>query len=360
MPNYDLTNLALKALCPNNELLYDDKGIPSVMVKIPKQTLADLGIGTSTTVHPAFKINGSEVDALYISKYQNVVNNSRAYSLPGRAPQINVNFDNAANYCKNKGTGWHLMTRAEWALLALWCKKNGTQPLGNNTYGRDSTESVIKAIPLTYTAEGKTMHVATGTGPLTWSHDRTPSGIWDLNGNVWEWVGGLRTVYGEVQVLADNNAADNTKLQTAASTEWKAIDATTGDYITPDGSGTTENSIKIDFISNKVTYSTSITSKTDTSRSCAFANATCDDTISDAAKETLYALAILPNDTVAANYNGDWFYFNNGAAERSFGCGGHYGNGTNAGVFYLSGYYSRTAASSGIGFRSAFVELPTA
>ena len=360
MPNYDLTNLALKALCPNNELLYDDKGIPSVMVKIPKQTLADLGIGTSTTVHPAFKINGSEVDALYISKYQNVVNNSRAYSLPGRAPQINVNFDNAANYCKNKGAGWHLMTRAEWALLALWCKKNGTQPLGNNAYGRDSTESVIKAIPLTYTAEGKTMHVATGTGPLTWSHDGTPSGIWDLNGNVLEWVGGLRTVYGEVQVLADNNAADNTKLQTAASTEWKAIDATTGAYITPDGSGTTENSVKIDFISNKVTYSTSITSKTDTTRSCAFANATCDDTISDAAKETLYALALLPNDTVAANYNGDWFYFNNGAAERSFYCGGHYGYGTSAGVFGLSGSYSRTTASSYIGFRSAFVELPTA
>ena len=36
MANFDLSNLALKAVCPNNEILYDDKGLPSIMVKIPK------------------------------------------------------------------------------------------------------------------------------------------------------------------------------------------------------------------------------------------------------------------------------------------------------------------------------------
>lgn len=359
MANFDLSNLALQALCPNNEILYDDKGIPSVMVKIPKMTYADLGIGTSKDVHPAFIINGQEVNAIYISKYQNIVQNNRAYSLPAKDPRTTVNFDQAQTYCKNKGEGWHLMTRAEWALLALWCKKNGTMPYGNNNYGKDSRETSIKAIPMTFDGEGKTLHVATGTGPLSWSHDGTPSGIWDLNGNVWEWVGGLRTVYGEVQVLADNNAADNAKSQIVSSAEWKAIDATTGEFITPDGNGTTENSIKIDFISSKVTFSTEITSKVDQSRSCQFGNATCDSAIGDAAKQVLYGLALLPYDTVLANYDGDYFYFNNGAAERSFCCGGYYGSGASAGVFFLYGSYTRSNSSTTIGFRSAFVELPT-
>ena len=40
--NFDLSNLALQAVCPGNEILYDDKGMPSIMVKIPKQTYAQL------------------------------------------------------------------------------------------------------------------------------------------------------------------------------------------------------------------------------------------------------------------------------------------------------------------------------
>nr|DAP84740.1 MAG TPA: hypothetical protein [Caudoviricetes sp.] len=33
MSNFDVANLALKAVCPSNEMLYDDKGMPSIMVK---------------------------------------------------------------------------------------------------------------------------------------------------------------------------------------------------------------------------------------------------------------------------------------------------------------------------------------
>ena len=29
MSNFDLSALALKAVCPNNEILYDDKGMPA-------------------------------------------------------------------------------------------------------------------------------------------------------------------------------------------------------------------------------------------------------------------------------------------------------------------------------------------
>ena len=43
-----------------------------------------------------------------------------------------------------------------------------------------------------------------------------------------------------------------------------------------------------------------------------------------------------------------------------FDCGGNWNNGSNAGVFYCNGVYSRALANSFIGFRSAFVKLPTA
>ena len=112
--NFDLSALALKAVCPNNEILYDDKGLPSVMVKIPKMTYADLGLGASTATFPAFLVNGQEVDAIYISKYQNIVQNGRAYSLPGQDPKANINFDTALKACTDKGAGWHLMTAFEW------------------------------------------------------------------------------------------------------------------------------------------------------------------------------------------------------------------------------------------------------
>ncbi len=356
MPNFDLSNLALASVCPGNELIYDDKGMPSVMVKIPKQTYAQLGLGGSTATHPAFIVNGQEVDAIYISKYQNIVQNGRAYSLPAQDPKCSINFDTAAQYCAAKGEGWHLMTRAEWALIALWCKQNGFMPKGNNNYGKDHSEAGYKAIP-TYYESGKIARVATGTGPLSWSHDNSPAGIWDLNGNVYEWVGGLRTVYGELQILANNNAADSAHSQSASSAEWRAIDATTGELIVPDGAGTTANSIKLDYISNKITYSTAITNQVNDYKSTAFNSVTCDGTISDAAKQVLYGLALLP---YGDGYADDYMYMNNGAPERSFFCGGYWDYSANAGVFFLNGSYARSHASPGIGFRSAFVKLPSA
>ena len=359
MPNFDLANLALKAVCPNNEILYDDKNLPSVMVKIPKMTYAQLGLGSSNAVHPAFIVNGQEVDAIYISKYQNIVVDGRAYSLPGEDPKATISKDSALAACTAKGAGWHLMSRAEWALLALWCKNNGTMPKGNNNYGKDSTESNYKAIPMTKDG-ANTAHVATGTGPLAWSHDGTPSGIWDLNGNVSEWVGGIRLVKGELQILANNNAADAENSQAASSAQWKAIDASDGSLIDPDGSGTTTGSVKLDFVSNHWQFDTTISSQSDSSRNCSFEAVTCSANIEDAAKLLLQALGLFKYDDTAGAYGGDLFYANNGADERAFRCGGDWLSGANAGVFCCSGHGARSSTYASIGFRSAYVELPTA
>lgn len=357
MGNFDLSNLALQAVCPGNEILYDDKNMPSIMVKIPKQTYAQLGMGESTAVHSAFIVNGHEVDAIWISKYQNIVKNGRAYSLPNQDPRASINFDDARGYCEAKGEGWHLMTRMEWGLLVQWCEKNGFIPKGNNSYGKHSTENNYKAIP-TYISGGQTCRVATGTGPLSWHHDNSPAGIADLCGNVWEWMGGIRSVYGELQILANNNGADSSHSQLAGGLEWMAIKADDGSLITPNGTGTTEGSVKMDFISSKLTYSTSITDPARGQHSCTFGNIVCDGTISDAAKLLLQSLGMLsysPTGLCKDHY----CYFNNNEAERSFYSGGTWSS-SSYGLASFHGYNPRSSVYKYIGFRSAFVVLPPA
>ena len=358
MANFDLSALALKATCPSNEILYDDLGLPSIMVKIPKMTYAELGLGDSTATFPAFLVNGQEVDCIYISKYQNIVQNGRAYSLPGQDPKTSINFDSALAACTAKGDGWHLMTAFEWGALIAWCEKNGFIPLGNNNYGKHSSESNYKALPATTDSTHYAVHTATGTGPLTWYHDQTLEGIADLCGNVWEWTGGIRTVYGELQILVNNNAADSDYSQSASSTEWMAINASTGELVTPDGSGTTSGTVKMDWVSSKLTYSTTITDSAPGEHNCQFAVITFGSTIGEDAQNLLIALGMAPKSGSIVPGSGNNCYFNNAQAERSFTRGGGYLN-TASGFASFGGSNARSGAN-GLGFRSAYIKLPAA
>lgn len=363
MANFDLSAMALKAICPSNEILYDDQGMPSVMVRIPKMTYAQLGLGTSTATFPAFIVNGTEVDEIYISKYQNIVMNGRAYSLPGQDPKTSINFDSALAACTAKGAGWHLMTAFEWGALIAWCENNGFIPLGNNNYGKHGSESNYKALPASTDSTHYAVRTRTGTGPLTWYHDQTLDGIADLCGNVWEWTGGIRSVYGELQILVNNNAADGDNPQTAASTLWMAINASTGELVTPDGSGTTSGTVKMDYQNSKLTYNTSITASqgsagADTEFNCQFNAIAFASSIGEAAQSLLIALGMAPKSgtIVPGNNTCYWRPFQ---AERSFLRGGYYGHAA-FGFASFGGSYPRSHANGSIGFRSAYIKLPAA
>lgn len=362
MGNFNLFDMTQKMFCKNNLVATDDAGLPSLLVFIPAFKNSDVLAGGDDNIHPAFIVNGVQISGFFYSKYENVVYNGKAYSLPAENPKSTVTFDTAREYCEAKGYGWHMSTAAEWAAIALWSKKNGTLPYGNNRYGRDSRESENKAIPATYGDDGSIAKVATGTGPLTWSHDGTASGIWDMNGNNIEWQGGVRVVWGELQILANNDAADPDNPQNQTGTCWKAINAADGSLVDPESKTTdsscktTGSTVKLDYVDNVWTYSTTITSADNSGRYCLFCDIQCTANIGDATKLLLRSLALLPDEgSVAEDYENDFVYWNNNAMECCVNRGGQWSHSGGSGVFAILGHFTRADTTPSSGFRAAYI-----
>jgi hypothetical protein len=216
-----------------NTLLCDDLGRPSVMVRIPRFNWSDVVEGGEDKPCSAFVVGGRVLDCIYISKYLNVIEYGRAYSLPGRDPAHTITIDDARQACARKGRGWHLLTNAEWAAIAHWSMKNDTVPRGNThwgvAFGRPHERGVFSPEnELSVTKAGRTY---TGTGPDAWNHDHAPFGISDLVGNVFDWVSGVRVMNGEIQVIPDNDSALNVD-ESPDSNLWRAIN-TKGELVPP-------------------------------------------------------------------------------------------------------------------------------
>ena len=348
MPNFDDLKLSIEALSGGkNTVLFDDLGMPSVMVPFPKLKMSDLIAGGSENIHPAFSVDGVEKSVIYVSKYQNIVLNERGYSLPMRDPRASLNFDQAVTYCRNKGKGWSLTPYSLWSAIALWCRKNGTMPRGNNNYGADHAYGHEKGVP-TYYESGKIARCATGSGPNTWNHNWMPDGIADLNGNVWEWCAGMRLMNGEIQIIPYANCMAADASMGASSTLWKAI-AADGTLVEPGTAGT----LKYNYVSGHIQLTSGDITPEDTWRGDTYQNMTLDSALT--VPEIAKALLIYP-DEPGGDYGGDGHYMNN-SGERLPCCGGRWCSTSNAGVFFVDLSNPRSCSGANIGFRSAYCEL---
>lgn len=191
-----------------NVVIFDKLGNPSIMVKYTPEA--------GKPVDPMFIIGKEEVEAIYISKYPNTMVKGLPCSLPFMKPAYNMNFDEASAACRAKGRGWHLVTNAEWEYLIAESRAAGTMPHGNTDCGQYYFDKSEKGEAY----DG--YHTLTGSGPLTWSNTHDADGVFDLCGNVWEWVAGLRLKKGIIQYIENNDAAV-ADLSTD-SEAWKSVE----------------------------------------------------------------------------------------------------------------------------------------
>lgn len=306
-------------------VIYDNFGIPSIMRKFSRVTNAEL-FGGSDKPHPAFVIGSEVYDEIYISVYPNCEINGKPYSLPFQKPWTSITNDDAAKACFAKGEGWHLMTAAEWGLIANISLKNSTLPHGNTNCGKYHADESEKGI--TYDGGSKTL---TGSGPATWTHNHQPDGVHDLCGNVWEMVRGLRIKDGMLQATKNNDAAMDIDLS-EISGDWLPI--TDNEY----------NAIYASVSGEDITLTTDedISQDYDGSR---WENVK---TNMDCESEQLKALAIYAGEPNAYLYidstDGEYFPYR----------GGSWDGGSDAGVFSLALGNPRSNVRTHLGFRSAF------
>jgi len=237
---YEGARFALEAASGGkNTLLFDDLGRPSVMVRIPMFLWSDVLEDGPKEPCSAFVVGGKVLDCIYVSKFMNVIEYGRAYSLPGRDPAHTLSIDEARQACALKGRGWHLLTNAEWCALLHWSVKNGTVPRGNASFGGDPDRPWDRGV-LSIQRRGRgleeEMRTLTGTGPDRWNHDGGPWGVSDLAGNAWDWVSGFRAVDGELQFIPDNDSAMNVD-EGPESPLWRAV-LQDGSFVPPGTPGT--------------------------------------------------------------------------------------------------------------------------
>ena len=349
MANFDDLQGAVAEFGAGNKVIYDDIGMPSIMYGVPKMKYSDIITGGTDEVLPFWIVDGEEKNTIWVSKFPNIVENDRAYSLGMRLPKNYITFDQAVAACKNKGNGWHLNQTGIFACLNLLSQKLGTVPHGNTNYGKDYYHAYEHGIQ----PQGETQRTLTGSGEPTWYHNHDTSGIADLCGNVWEWTGGLRLVDGEIQIIPYGNCMKLDCDMSATSTLWKAI-MPDGTLVEPGTAGT----LKIDRTSASdatLRINTSVTTRTTDSNDT---NVVFKDTkaVSGVSiPKLLIALGLFP-DSGVTGYGNDRFYARNNGERLPFrGSAFHYTSSSGPSALNLS--YPRSISDGSVGFRSAFCEL---
>jgi sulfatase modifying factor 1 len=337
---------------------------PSVVVWRPAHKAGYYLDGAGDDFHPAFKAGANMYPGYWAGKYAGpyVTSNSKTLllSLPNfdgktnalTGAKVDTNYDTSVTYGTAGGNGSHSITNTEYMEIALDCYNSGFQPKGNNSYGKDASDPEAPeyyGVPSSWW-DGKTLLVLNGLGPLSWFHDGSPWGVWGMNGNFNDVTTGFRQKAGEIQVLANNDAALSDCDHSDATGPWKGI-LQDGSLVDPG----TEGTLKYDALP-VFTISTSVTTRTTTSKYNSFGTVAAADGVT--IPKIAQLLGIAPIGT-AAQHGSDSIYIRNDAegtySETLARRGGYWARSTQAGVFFLSLDYHRSRTSGDYGSRLAFL-----
>lgn len=304
-----------------NVVLFDNAGLPSVMVKFTPEA--------GKPLDPVFMVCGRRAKAIYISKYENTLVKGVPCSIPYAKAANCIDFNAASALCRSKGPGWHMMTNAEWEYLHNESIEGGTLPHGNTDRGSYYFDKSESGERYDYG------HTLTGSGPVTWTHTHTPDGVCDLCGDNWEMVAGLRLVKGAIEYIKDNDAAvadlspDSGAWQTAktAAGETIYLDATNG------GVTVTTEAPEEDW------------------NGCRFKEM---EIALDEVPEILRQLGIVPQNVEEETA---YIYADSGEEEAVPFRGSGFGSPSSGGLGALYLYCARSIVYGSVSFRSAYVEF---
>lgn len=327
---------------------FSSGGQPSYFYRLKKFALEDIhptlfGSG----VHPAFIVGGVEKDEILIGTQATVEIDGEGLSQTGRAPKTSINHDAAVALMRSTGPGFCATTNAMFAALALLIWRDQQYPRGNSNYGRSHSHHDEYGLrpdgdPAIGGNVGGNTVVQTGTGPVTWNWPRTPFGIQGLTGNVWEWSPGMRIDAGEIQIIPDNDAALAITDLSAGSSEWKAIDRTSGALVAPGSADT------VKYASSGTADGTIVAG----SSGAPLANLATHG-IAEPALQLLRSLALIPPDGPTGMLSDRFEY--NLSGERTPRRGGYWNGGGGCGPFALDLSFARSNALTSLGLRPAFV-----
>ncbi len=355
-----LRNSVEKASGGKQTVLYTRSGQPSYMNIVTQFACEDMASNLGRGIHPAFIVNGQPKSEFFYGTYLGTIRHGELVSLPDTQPadfRSLQAFDNAVRCC---GNGWHISTQAEWAAIMLWSLHAGLAPQGNTDYGQSHCPPQKKGRRVDGHDAGYTQGnpvTVTGSGPLDWRHDNTPYGIADLCGNMWEWQNGVRLVDGEIQLVADNNAADH---PVNTPYHWQAIRLSDG-MLVPCGSPGTA---KLDS-SNAITTGNAgapILGTTVTHYNGIPGDNTNTPGLMDAAFEAISCQTHVPPDLLRQlglfphQFNGDkdQIYMRN-YGERFVLTGGSWYSGQSSGMRSICFSHTRDHSSATVGCRPAFI-----
>lgn len=382
---------------------YAADGTPNFFYPINKCKSSDLDASLPNHTHPAFIINGQEIDRRLIAVFKGSKVGNAIASIPNMPPRVGVGADGLLAEIKAAGAGFGPKTVADSGLLLLLAKKLGCSTIkGNNSYGfdyRDGTKWVPSAsvtagdvrvfqgvaykalqshttalenkpdIAPTYWERGRRvggipvasqisasepngLNTLTGSGPLSWRFGGKPNGIDDLTGNTMDQDYGYRIVGGEIQILADNNAADPNADLSDSSAAWKAIlpNASNTNYtlVAPGTAGT----LKWNWLNSKITLDTA-TDTTLGQKSTAFKDLAVNTANVPYVPSIMYELGLFP---ISGDQTQGTVYIEFTTAERFPRRGGGYVNTSNSGLGYVHANSTRGYAGTICGVRSGFLE----
>lgn len=333
-----------------NTVMYSDDGHPNILVRVPAYHMSRLGMGFEDRVHPGFTPGGTARREFWAGKYQVLLVGSgadaRAVTLPGVDPSHSRNWDQFHDPIRSNGEGWHMLSNAEWAAIALLSQAYGHPEQGNDNYGRaynDHSQLGVKSqggIPGANEGHDRTL---TGSGPLDWRHDGTVTGIADMVGNVREWVSGLRLNDGEINILEDPITGDHGP----ESADWRAI-LPDGTLVDPGTAGTLRWDASNPDGSGSPLLATEIENNGGEYTSQRFHSVEAKEGV--AVPEILKHLALFPGPDVSSRGN---LYVRN-VGERFPFRGGSWFSGSFAGRFSLFLTFARSSTRTSFGSRLAW------